>query len=271
MAVAKPSSMQSLFGEEGMRRLEQFIQSGILCAFDFDGTLAPIVDRPDQAKLPAEIRLRLIALVDRAPVAVITGRSVPDIGMRLGFTPTYVVGNHGLEGVPGWTQRGDDYRALCRAWGRQLEQILHEPGIEIEDKFYSLSVHYRHALDPDSAASRLRARLAQLTPAPRIVDGKYVFNLLPENGANKGQAIERLIEISAAPGAIYVGDDITDEDVFRLRRSDVLSIRIDYAFNSAAQFFVPQHDGIVRLLDLIIRRFDVVLQRTQGKSHTVHN
>ena len=254
-----------------MRRLAQFIQPGVLCAFDFDGTLAPIVDRPDQARLPAEIRLRLISLVNRAPVAVITGRSVPDIGMRLGFAPTYVVGNHGLEGVPGWTQHVDDYRSLCQTWLRQLEQVLQEPGIEIEDKFYSLSVHYRHALDPDDAASKLRAKLAQLTPVPRIVDGKYVFNLLPENSANKGRAIERLIEISLAPGAIYVGDDITDEDVFRLRRPDILSIRIDYAFSSAAQFFVPQRDGIVRLLDLMIERFDFVLQHTYGKPHTAHD
>jgi trehalose 6-phosphate phosphatase len=271
MAAATQSSMQPLFGEEGMRRLDELVKPGVLCAFDFDGTLAPIVDKPDQASLSEEIRLRLIALSARTPVAVITGRAVADIKMRLGFEPTYTVGNHGLEGVPGWAQRTEDYRTICRSWLWQLEAVSREPGLAVEDKTYSLSVHYRLVPDPDETAAHLRAKLAELRPTPRIVEGKYVFNLLPMDGADKGRAIKQLIDVCAAHGAVYVGDDVTDEDVFRLERPDIVSIRIEYEAGSAAQFYVPEHGDIVKVLDLMVDKFDASLRRTSNKSHAAHN
>jgi trehalose 6-phosphate phosphatase len=269
MSVAAHSSMQPLFEEEGMHRLDALIRPGVLCAFDFDGTLAPLVDLPDKARLPDDMRSRLVALCAHAPVAVITGRSVSDIRKRLGFEPTYVVGNHGIEGIPGTSQGIDDFREICRAWIRQLHATIHEPGIEIEDKVYSLSVHYRNAPDPLDAEAHLRPKLAALLPVPRIVDGIYLFNVLPMHAANKGLAVERLIDACAAPGAVYVGDDVTDEDVFRLRRRDVMSIRIGRATNSAAEFFVPQRAEIVRLLDLIIEKLDMFRLPAHLKPHAI--
>jgi trehalose 6-phosphate phosphatase len=270
MAAAIHSPMQPLFGEDGMRRLDESIRPGVLCAFDFDGTLAPIVDRPDQATLPEEIRPRLVSLSERAPVAVITGRSVADIRARLGFDATYVVGNHGIEGVPGEEQRADVYREICRAWLHQLEEIAREPGIHLEDKGSSLSLHYRFAPNPHDAANRLQSRFSALNPVPRIVAGKYVFNLLPTDAADKGHAIETLIGICAAPGAIYVGDDVTDEDVFRLQRPDIVSIRIECAPGSAAEFYVPERGDIVRLLDILIEKLDTFQQRAPDNSHAAH-
>jgi trehalose 6-phosphate phosphatase len=270
VTAAIHSTMQPLFGEDGMRRLDMLMRPGVLCAFDFDGTLAPIVERPDEASLPDDIRHRLIALSGRAPVAVITGRSVSDIKVRLGFEPAYVVGNHGIEGVPGAEQVPDDYHGACRAWLRQLEPALRESGVQIEDKGSSLSVHYRLTSNPADAAARLQETLTRLEPAPRIVDGKYVFNLLPTHAADKGRAIETLIAICSAPGAIYVGDDVTDEDVFRLRRPDIMSIRIECAAASAAEFYVSQRGDIVRLLDLMIEKLDARQAQMPGNVHAVH-
>jgi len=254
MADATRSSMQPLFERDGMRRLDALVKPGVLCAFDFDGTLAPIVARPEQVRLPPGIRPRLVELARHAAVAIVTGRAIADIKPRLGFEPAYIVGNHGLEGVPGWAQRIGEYREICRDWIMQLASVEDEPGVQIEDKTYSLSVHYRLAPDQGAAADRLRVRFGGLMPAPHVIEGKCVFNLLPRNTVNKGIALVRLIEVSGAAGAVYVGDDVTDEDVFRLRRPDILTVRIEYAPGSAAEFFVPERGGIARVLDLLIAR-----------------
>lgn len=250
--------MQSLFSHDGTRRLDEIVGPGLLCAFDFDGTLAPIVPHPDQARLPEDIRGRLTALSRHAPLAIITGRSVDDIAARLGFVPDFTIGNHGMEGVPGWEAQAARHKAICAGWHRQLADLLRQPaadpGIMLEDKRYSLSVHYRQAHDPAHAAAWLEDQFRRLSPAPRVVAGKFVFNLLAQDACNKGSALEALMRICGAPAAIYVGDDVTDEDVFRLRRPDVLSVRIEQASASAADFFLPQPADILWLLDELAGR-----------------
>jgi len=248
--------MHLLFSEEGNARLAEVAQPGLLCAFDFDGTLAPIVLKPEHARLPDEIRRHLIALLAYAPIAIITGRSIEDIHSRLGFEPDFVIGNHGLEGVPGWEAQARRHQALCVEWRAQLAAALeqYDPAIQLEDKRYSLAVHYRHASDGRDAEIRLQRLFALLDPMPRIVSGKYVFNLLPQDSGNKGNALEQLMAMSGARHAIYVGDDVTDEDVFRLERDHVLSIRIEHASDSAAEFFVPRPEDIVRLLTDLVGR-----------------
>ncbi|HEY0846959.1 MAG TPA: trehalose-phosphatase [Noviherbaspirillum sp.] len=262
--------MALLFSSEGHRRLDDFARHGLLCAFDFDGTLAPLVPMPEQASLPEEIRERLVELTDYAPVAIITGRSVPDICDRLRFDPDFVVGNHGLEGVPGWEEHSEQHRALCAGWMRQLQRALddmsHASGIQIEDKRYSISVHYRQARDPAQASRALERLFHTLSPVPRIIDGKFVFNLLPEDGADKGIALERLMQSCGAHRAIYVGDDVTDEDVFALQRPDVLSVRIEHHEASAADFHLEKPQDILQLLEEIRNRLHAAGSRNWVRS-----
>jgi trehalose 6-phosphate phosphatase len=250
--------MTPLFSDAGRRRLDAIVQPRLLCAFDFDGTLAPIVARPEQARLPRDIMLHLVTLAALAPVAIITGRSVDDIRERLGFSPDFVVGNHGSEGVPGWEVHARRHQALSAAWLAQLSGAPHDgghhAGIEVEDKRYSLSVHYRMAPDPEHSAIALRELFARMQPAPRVVAGKYVFNLVPQDAADKGGALEQLMAISGARSAIYVGDDVTDEDVFRLQRDDVLSVRIEHAPQSDAEFFLERPPDILALLQELTSR-----------------
>jgi trehalose 6-phosphate phosphatase len=108
---------------------------------------------------------------------------------------------------------------------------------------------------------------ARLTPAPRIVSGKYIFNLLPEDAVHKGSALEQLLRATGANGAIYVGDDVTDEDVFRLRRGDVLSVRVEPEADSAAPFFLERRQDMPQLLDALIARLRALQARnwTQRK------
>lgn len=252
--------MEPLFSQAGLRRLDDLVQPGMLCAFDFDGTLAPIVPKPEDAAMPSQILQRLVALSRYAPVAIVTGRAIADIAPRLGFEPDYLVGNHGLEGVPGWQGRSDAFAQQCRDWKEMLTAALqdssrYDSGIAIEDKRYSLSVHYRHARDPVKAEAQLAELLPRLQPAPRIVAGKCVFNVVPQNGADKGVALEELMRVSGARHTLYAGDDVTDEDVFRLKREDVLSVRVEHADDSAADFYLEDWPQMAMLLDALLERF----------------
>lgn len=255
--------MSLLLFEKGSRRFNEIVRPGMLCAFDFDGTLAPIVAQPQRAGLPAAILRRLQILKTHAPVAIVSGRSADDIGTRLAFVPDYVIGNHGIEGVQGWPDRRESYRQLCLAWERHLRPVLEnpalfDPAVWIEHKCYSLSVHYRLARDQQAARAALSQLFAGLTPAPRIVAGKCVFNLLPAQAPDKGAALARLCDHSGASSAIYVGDDVTDEDVFRLHRRDWLTVRIERDSGSHAEFHLHHRLDMVQLLDTLIQRLTEV-------------
>ncbi|RZI42717.1 trehalose-phosphatase [Herbaspirillum sp. HC18] len=245
--------MQPLFSEAGVRRLHDIAGPGLLCAFDFDGTLAPIVPRPEQAWIPRELAARLQHLSGYAPLAVITGRSLENIRSRLPFEPDFIVGNHGQEGLPGWEARAADHERICSAWMSQLARSLDSrpeaSGIELEDKRYSLSVHYRRAPGPEQAREFLDALFLALDPQPRVVAGKYVYNLVPGDACHKGDALEHLMQACGAKTALYAGDDVTDEDVFRIKRPGLLSVRIEPDANSAAEFYIPRFEDMARLLD----------------------
>ena len=249
-----------LFSDQGLKRLDRLAGSRLLCAFDFDGTLAPIVARPEDAYLPQEVRARLLDLSGYVPLAVITGRAIEDIRPRLGFEPDFLVGNHGMEGVPGREQDAQAHLALCREWRAQLDVLLRRPaleGVQVEDKRYSLSVHYRHAPAQARAERVVQEVLAMLTPAPRMVAGKCVFNILPQDAMHKGSALEALMTASGAEAALFVGDDVTDEDVFRMQRQDVMSIRIEEAAQTAADFFLADQRAILQLLDALSARLRI--------------
>lgn len=243
--------------EEGRARLEAAAGGRLLCAFDFDGTLAPIVARPEDAALPPSTRERLQALQRYVPVAIITGRAIADIAPRLGFAPDILIGNHGMEGVPG--ERASEaarmHRGICAAWREQLERALAaeypDPGVQVEDKAFSLSVHYRHAQAADHAQRDLEPLLAALDPPPRLVGGKCVFNLMPPGAADKGRALLQTMEETGAAAALYAGDDVTDEDVFRLQHPDLLGLRIGASGHSAARWFLPDIGCMPLLLDTL--------------------
>lgn len=254
--------MTPLFSEAGKAELDEIVKPGVICVFDFDGTLSPIVTRPDRARLPLAVKKRLLELSRLAPVGIITGRSLADIRPRLGFEPDYVVGNHGLEGVPGWESKSEAYADLCRGWKETLDAALqdrstYDQGIRVEDKGYSLSMHYRLTRDHAAVRARLMQLFETLSPPARIVAGKCVFSLVPEDAVDKGMALEQLMHESDAKSAIYVGDDVTDEDVFALKRQDVVSVRIGLSNESSAKFFLSHRVQIVQLLDDLIRRLRV--------------
>lgn len=249
------NGMTDIFSGDGLKALQSFVRPDMLCLFDFDGTLAPLVAEPTEALLPHAVQHSLNQLQQRVRVGIVTGRSLADLSSRLAFHPHYLVGNHGLEGLPGWELRAAEFLAICAAWRVHLASRLaaiNDDGIQMEDKRYSLSLHYRHARHPPQAMQQLMQLFAQLTPPPRVIAGKFVWSLLPPGAGDKGQAVEHLIELAQAPCTLYVGDDVTDEDVFALRRDDLMSVRVGFDAHSAAKFFIPDMQTIVALLDQLL-------------------
>jgi trehalose 6-phosphate phosphatase len=244
------------FSPEGIACLAAVLATRPLLAFDIDGTLAPLVDRPEDAKLPAGVQHCLEHLSQHRDVAIITGRGVGDARRMLTFEPRYLVGNHGAEGLPLWRDRSDGFARTVAGWRDTLASCasLAATGVALEDKRYSLSLHYRRAEDPGAASREIARCIAALRPAPRVISGKCVINLLPENAPDKGQALRALIQDSQCSSVLYVGDDDTDETVFGLHLPSVLTLRVEPDPESAAALYLRVQDEVLTLMQHIARQ-----------------
>ncbi|MGZ9029793.1 MAG: trehalose-phosphatase [Burkholderiaceae bacterium] len=242
--------MTPLFSREGRSRLQHLAQAETLYAFDFDGTLAPIVADPAQARAAERVTLPLAQLASLVPVAVVSGRAQRDLIERLPCEIAYLVGNHGNEGLP---DAGDSSRLTetCRAWRSALELQLLAPegaGVRLEDKGHSLSLHYRTSPDAVAASAFLRTLAHALTPQPTVIDGKMVLNLLPPGSLTKFEALQILMEHEGVDNVLFVGDDETDEIVFERAPEHWMTVRIDPGSGSAARYCLDEQASIEILL-----------------------
>ena len=247
-------TMKPLFGPEGRAAIAALMAGHPLLAFDFDGTLAPIVARPDDARIPLPAARRLAALAARWPVAVVTGRAVDDVTPRLGFGPRYIVGNHGIEdpasGTPRrWEAALDPFRDALRAHAAALDAA----GVRVEDKRYSIALHYRLAPD-ESQARRLLSRL--LPPADSgldVVGGKCVFNVTASGAPDKGDAVLALAGRAGADAALFLGDDDNDESVFAKAPPGWVTVRMGPdAMRSRAAFYLDGPSQLPAMLQMLL-------------------
>ncbi len=125
-------------------------------------------------------------------------------------------------------------------------------GIELEDNGFTLALHYRHASKKRNAKMAVLQKALELLPLPRIVLGKSVVNIIPRGLPHKGDAFQKLLILSKPKSAIYIGDDVTDEDVFSLSLPRVLMVRVGYKKNSHAQFYLRGQSEVNKLLQIII-------------------
>ena len=240
--------------------LEHFMQPGTLVAFDYDGTLAPITANPSEAEMRPRTRALLKAVASRRDVIVITGRSRTDVSRFLAGIPLRrVIGNHGLEtpgALPRWVNR------RVAAWHAELRSRLNGlDGAVIEDKRYSLAVHYRACSDRAIARRRIMQAANSLEHA-RLIGGKAVLNIVPAEAPDKGAALLRAIERLRCHRALYVGDDDTDEDVFGLRMPQmVLGIRVGERRSSHARYGLHSQGEIDELLALLASAPDTATPR----------
>ena len=243
--------MRDILAERNRGALLRFTGARTLLGFDFDGTLVPLVSDPDRARLRPRTRRLLRALAMRRPCVVVSGRALLDLGPRLrGTGVAMVVGNHGLEPFGASPAAARRVRSWLPVLHRRFGAV---PGVVIEDKGYSLAVHYRKARDKASIA-RAVERAARALGTARVVPGKQVVNLVPPTGPHKGEALERTRRQLGCLRALFVGDDDTDEDVFRRAEPGrMLTVRVGWSGASSAHYFVKTQAHVDSLLELLLR------------------
>jgi trehalose 6-phosphate phosphatase len=239
--------MKHLLSRENREVLAQLAWSRVLVAFDFDGTLAPIVANRHEAQMQTGTRKLFAAMCGLYPCAVISGRSQADVSTRLDPAPVkYVIGNHGLE--PGASLEEFEGE-ITRARSLLEGSLIGIPGLDLEDKRYSLALHYRRSRNKRSTRAAILEAVAALQVPMRVIPGKLVVNVVPARAPNKGDAVVALRNTEAADTALYVGDDVTDEDVFELDQPGrLLTVRVGESRTSAAAYFLRDQREVDRLL-----------------------
>jgi trehalose-phosphatase len=243
----------------------------ILLLLDFDGTLAPIAPTPDEAALPDETRRELERLVQSSAcsIGVISGRALDDVRAKVGIAGITYVGNHGIEMVrPNEEPRSiakPEFRSMLERLKKELiVKLAPFPEAIIEDKEYSLAVHYR--LVGEEERPGVKAMVRETVGALmgerefELGNGAMVLELRPSIGCDKGTIVSSLLE-SEAPGAggkgmmaIYLGDDSTDEDAFKAMRGRGWAVLVGAPRISYAEYYLKDSGEVRTLLRLIAGR-----------------
>ena len=225
--------MQHLFQSWEPFSSEVRTASHVVLLSDYDGTLTPIVGRPDEAILPSAVREKLIALAQKTTfsIGIISGRSLSEVKALVGIEGIYYAGNHGLEiegpGLKFINPAAQAAQPIIKELARHASAKLGSiEGVIVEDKGLSLSIHYRLV---KKGEEKVVAKIFRQLTEPglrdgkiRVTSGKKVWEIRPPIDWHKGKAVETIIrEMNAALGdeywlTIYLGDDTTDEDAFRI-------------------------------------------------------
>jgi len=249
--------MKPILSKGNLPALEEFAAKRVLIAFDFDGTLAPLTSNPDGASIRPSTRALLRKLATFYPCIVVSGRSRTDVRRRLrGIAFQEIIGNHGIEP---WNSS----RAIASAVETWIpafrERLKHFHGVVLENKRFSISVHYRH----ERRKLQVRRAIAEAVrsiPGATLMGGKQVVNVIPKGAPDKGLTVERIRKKRRLESVLYAGDDETDETVFsRGRHARYLTIRVGAKKTSLARYCIRSQKDIDRLLKVLIQ-----LRRTQS-------
>ena len=237
---------------------------------DYDGTLAPIVDRPEDALISDEMRDAVRRLARRWSVCVVSGRDRPVVQQLMGIDDLIVAGSHGFDiwspsGGALERHEGGEYDQLLTQVTERLRELLGAvPGSLIEPKRSSVAVHYR--LVEESWRTRVKAivdgTIAEHSDELKLTPGKMVYEIQPRIDWDKGKAVLHLLEALGLDGAevvpLYVGDDITDEHAFEALAGRGVGILVADADDpeaagrtTAAEFVVRNPREVQQLLDLL--------------------
>ncbi len=247
----------------GIQRAEH-----VLLATDFDGTLAPIVPRPEMARLTEADRqgLNTIAGDPEFSVAIVTGRQLEEIRDLVQVDEAYYAANYGMEIDGPNTFRfrepaGKQARSLISSLAPELEQAVSDiSGAVVENKTLSITVHHRN-VEPE-LVSLVSQRVKALTDLGvsagniRVREGnRKALEVVPTDANDKGKAIgmilDRIGEVSARPWPVYLGDDVMDEDGFRVvndRGGVSVLVGAENPTETAAQFSAGSTSEISQLV-----------------------
>ncbi len=203
---------------------------------DYDGTLTPIVENPEDARLPERTRELLRRIAVRWPLVIITGRALEDIRSLVGLDDIIYAGSHGFniagDGDALREERGEEFLPSLDEAEKSLRDAVSDfDGVRVERKPYAIALHFRKA---DSGVEpKLESIVDEIASAHddlRKSSGKKIFELRPDTDWDKGRALRHLLntmhvdESRAVP--LYIGDDTTDEDAFEAIADDGIGIRV---------------------------------------------
>ena len=236
---------------------------GILLMCDFDGTLVPIQKDPEDCVMLPDIRTKLEIIVHRSNsfVAILSGRPLSDIRKRVPIEGIHHAGSHGLE-ISGPQSRYVRPGTVAgkfiidKVRTRLEEEINNIPGIFIEKKRFSFALHYRMANKENGAFVR-RAFYKIISENAEgsnieVLKGKKVLELAPDLSWDKGKAALLIIKrLNKKCLPVYIGDDVTDESVFKTLSGRGLTVRVGPSKRTAAQYHLKHQNEISRFLEYI--------------------
>lgn len=254
---------------EALDQIERETSGKTIAVFlDYDGTLTPIVESPDKAKLTDAMRETVKRLAKRRTVAVISGRDLEDVRERVGIDDIFYGGSHGFDiagpqGRRETSHGGEKYLPELE----EAESFLHEKlqqvkGLLLERKKFSLAVHYRKVSQEQAdEVERAVDQAAERFSGLRKSSGKKVYELQPDIDWNKGKALFSVLEALDLKGPdvlpIYIGDDTTDEDAFRAIRDGGIGIAVMEEFRSTlARYFLKGPPAVRDFLEALCAMHD---------------
>lgn len=230
---------------------------------DFDGTLTPIVSRPEDARLSDRMRAVINALAAQCTVAVVSGRDLKDVQQRVNVPELYYAGSHGFDIC------GPENRRITHRQGEQFLPNIEEAaaslehelraieGAHIERKKFAVAVHYRQASKGKSRQiERIVEQVRDRVGGLRMSSGKKVFDLQPDLDWHKGKAVRWLMQDALRLDLrhilpVYIGDDLTDEDAFEELHQIGIGIVVDDADRpSRARYRLRDTDQVRTFLQL---------------------
>ncbi|OGS24204.1 MAG: trehalose-phosphatase [Elusimicrobia bacterium RIFOXYB2_FULL_50_12] len=236
---------------------------------DFDGTLTPIVSTPRKAILSAKAKnvLRRLAKHRAFKVSIISGRAIKDLRKKIGIKNIVYAGNHGMEiKGPGISYKAVIKRGVASAMKRcndLLNNRLHSiPGIKVENKGMTVSVHFRNVAQSMvpfiSKTVRNVARENAKNGLIRIDTGKKVLELKPNIAWDKGKAAQLILsrykksEGTVAVVPVFIGDDSTDEDAFKAFRNNGITVLVGKPRNTFAKYRLRNPGEVIKFLESIM-------------------
>jgi alpha,alpha-trehalase len=231
---------------------------------DYDGTLTPIVSRPEDAVLSEEVRKTLRDLTQQCRVAVISGRDLQDVRSLVGIEELIYAGSHGFDiagpaGLQMQNKKAREYLPLLDRVEETFRKRLKEiQGTLVERKKFSIAVHYRAVKSKDlNKVTEIVKEVLKTSPTLRMSPGKKVYDLQPDIEWNKGKALLWLLEKlnlnSANTVPFYIGDDTTDEDAFSALAERGISIVVkDGNRKTAADYLLGNTDHVKTFLRALI-------------------
>jgi trehalose-phosphatase len=259
--------MDYLFGQ--FNKIEELLRNKfILLLLDYDGTLTPIAETPEKAVISKEAKelLQKLSGSSYCALGIISGRPVEDVKNIVGIRDIIYAGNHGLEiegpKIKFESQVPPRLKSVIRNIAEEMPKRLSViNGVLIEDKGLTLSIHYRLVDRKDMPAFE---QIFSEVTGPYIIcgkikisSGKEVYEIKPPVKWDKGKVVLWLMARQQFASAekmvfpVYIGDDITDEDAFKVLKEKGLTVFVGEPGSSIADYYLKNTEEVTRFLRLI--------------------